>query len=108
MYFLITGVLFTAIGVYQGLQVHAHLCRRCGTVWTHNGFHFGESKSHTCPTCGGFEWDALRSDAWHVGSDGKPHLAHVHEVTMPPTAPPSRPAPAAPPAAPPPAKAPPS
>lgn len=33
-------------------RVHRHQCRRCLTVWQHDGNCKGDINAHKCPTCG--------------------------------------------------------
>jgi hypothetical protein len=64
------------LGAYM-LDLHSHVCCRCGHRWRHLGaFNFGDEGAHTCSKCGVVQW-------W---KDGIPHAyrdAHSQAVPTP-------------------------
>lgn len=37
-------------------DLHTHVCRNCGTAWSHGPENNGKLEPHKCPTCGTVEW----------------------------------------------------
>jgi rRNA maturation endonuclease Nob1 len=33
-------------------RIHSHQCKKCGTIWSHQGWNRGNEEAHRCPRCG--------------------------------------------------------